>query len=185
MGFIYNNAICKKIHAHDLNWIPMYCRCSNPHVSQVFLRIIPRYEIAGFGHRYNFNWLRGWVCTPHVNVGIVLFLFLYNSSNLHAAGEVTNMRTSKSHDGSMDAGVWFPPGGGTPSVRVSRDVPPTRPPFSPQVHPLVGYSNVKHIPVGYHFFRSEPLSLCNICEISIFSHSFWVIFVKILFSGWG
>ena len=41
---------------------------------------------------------------------------------------------------------------GTPYVRVSRDVPPFRPPFSPQVHPLDGYSNVKHIPVGYHIF---------------------------------
>ena len=37
-------------------------------------------------------------------------------------------------------------------------------PFSPQEHPLVGYSNVKNTPVGYHFF--------------VLSHSLWVIFVK-------
>ena len=41
---------------------------------------------------------------------------------------------------------------------------PLDPLFSPQVHPLVGYSDVKHTPVGYHLF--------------IFSHSIWVIFVK-------
>ena len=44
--------------------------------------------------------------------------------------------------------------------RVSRDVPPFRHPFSPQVHPLVGYSNVKHTPVAYHFI--------------VLSHSLWV-----------
>ena len=36
--------------------------------------------------------------------------------------------------------------------------------LSPQEHPLVGYSNVKHTPVGYQFF--------------VLSHSLWVIFVK-------
>ena len=38
-------------------------------------------------------------------------------------------------------------------------------PFSPQEHPLVGYSNVKNTPVGYHFFF-------------VSSHPLWVIFVK-------
>ena len=37
---------------------------------------------------------------------------------------------------------------------------PLEPLFSPQLHPLVGFSNVKHIPVGYSFF--------------ILSHSHWV-----------
>ena len=41
---------------------------------------------------------------------------------------------------------------------------PLDPPFSPQVHPLVGYTDVKNTPIGYHFF--------------ILSHSLWVIFVK-------
>ena len=39
---------------------------------------------------------------------------------------------------------------------------PLDPLFSPQVHPRVGYSNVKHAPVGYHF--------------SVWS--LWVIYVK-------
>ena len=34
------------------------------------------------------------------------------------------------------------------------------------------------------FFHVEPLSLGNICEIFIFSHSFGVIFVEIWYSGW-
>ena len=42
---------------------------------------------------------------------------------------------------------------------------PLDPPFSHQEHPLVGYSNIKNIPVGYHYF--------------VLSHSFWVIFVKL------
>ena len=61
--------------------------------------------------------------------------------------------------------VMNPRGGGvTPSVRVSRDAPPFRPLFSPQVYPLVGSSNVKHThtPDGYHLFRFELLSLCDI-----------------------
>ena len=37
-------------------------------------------------------------------------------------------------------------------------------PFSLQEHPLVGSSNVKHTPVGYH--------------ILVLSHSLWVLFVK-------
>ena len=41
---------------------------------------------------------------------------------------------------------------------------PLDPLFSPQAHPLVGSSNVKHTLVGYHFF--------------VLSHSHWVIFVK-------
>ena len=60
------------------------------------------------------------------------------------------------------------PRGCTP-VRISRDVPPFRPPFSPQVHPLVGYSVVKYTPVGYYFF--------------FLSHSLWVIFVKFSYLG--
>ena len=40
--------------------------------------------------------------------------------------------------------------------------------FSPEVHPLVGYS------CWVSFFRFEPLSLSNICEFFIFSRSiFW------------
>ena len=61
----------------------------------------------------------------------------------------------------MSAGTYW---GDTPSVRVSRDVPPFRPPFSPQVHPLVMSSNVKHAPVGYDICF-EPLFLGDICEI--------------------
>ena len=41
---------------------------------------------------------------------------------------------------------------------------PLDPPFSPQVHPLVGYTDVKNTPFGYHFF--------------ILSHSLRVVFVK-------
>ena len=41
---------------------------------------------------------------------------------------------------------------------------PLDPLFSPQEHPLVGSSNVKHTPVGYQFF--------------VLSHSLWVKFVK-------
>ena len=41
---------------------------------------------------------------------------------------------------------------------------PLDPPFSPQAHPLVGYTDVKNTPIGYIFF--------------ILSHSLWVIFVK-------
>ena len=40
---------------------------------------------------------------------------------------------------------------------------PLDPLFSPQVHPLVGSSNVRHSPVGYHIF--------------VLNHSLWVIFV--------
>ena len=52
----------------------------------------------------------------------------------------------------------FIPGGGhsfCQTVRVSRDVPPFTPLFSPQVHPLVGYSNVKYCPVGYQFLSAS------------------------------
>ena len=71
------------------------------------------------------------------------------------------------------------PRGGTPSVRVSRDVPPFRPPF-------FHLRSVKNTPVGYHFF--------------VLSHPLWEIFMKfsylatlfgssllkkIWYSGWG
>ena len=59
-------------------------------------------------------------------------------------------------------------------VSVRRDVSPFRPLFSTQVHPLAGSSNVKHTPVGYQFFRFEPLSLGNICEIFKFNNLFGV-----------
>ena len=58
-------------------------------------------------------------------------------------------------------------GGGGGTLLLSESVGmrrPLDPPFSPQEHPLVGYSNVKNTPVGYHFF--------------VLSHSLWVIFVK-------
>ena len=58
-------------------------------------------------------------------------------------------------------------GGGGGALRLSESVGmcrPLDPPFSPQEHPLVGYSNVRNTPVGYNFF--------------VLSHSLWVIFVK-------
>ena len=51
---------------------------------------------------------------------------------------------------------------------------PLDPPFSPQVHPLVGYSDVKHTLVGHHFFCFEPIFLGNICEIfTLFGSLSW------------
>ena len=58
------------------------------------------------------------------------------------------------------------------SVRMCRPLDPL---FSPRVDPPVGYSKVKHTPVGYYFFIWSH-SLGEICEIFISSHSLWVFF---------
>ena len=60
------------------------------------------------------------------------------------------------------------------SVRMCRPLDPL---FSPRVDPPVGYSKVKHTPVGYYFFIWSH-SLGEICEIFISSHSLWVIFCE-------
>ena len=59
------------------------------------------------------------------------------------------------------------------SVRMCRPLDPL---FSPRVDPPVGYSKVKHTPVGYYFFIWSH-SLGEICEIFISSHSLWVFFL--------
>ena len=51
-------------------------------------------------------------------------------------------------------------------------------------HTVSGRSSLKMIFAAIIFSFSATL-LGNICEIFIFSHSFWVIFVKIWYSGWG
>ena len=55
-----------------------------------------------------------------------------------------------------------------PSVRVSRDVPPLRPPFFTSGTPSVWVFRCQ----TYSIFHFEPLSLGNICEIFIFSRFF-------------
>ena len=77
------------------------------------------------------------------------------------------------------------PRGVTPSVRVSRDVSPFRPPFFTSGTPSGWVFRCQTYSCWASFFHFEPISLGNICEIFIFSHSFWVIFVKIWFFGWG
>ena len=74
----------------------------------------------------------------------------------------------------MDVFIGVNCGGGgalllSESVRMCRPLDPL---FSPRVDPPVGYSKVKHTPVGYYFFIWSH-SLGEICEIFISSHSGW------------
>ena len=62
---------------------------------------------------------------------------------------------------------------------------PLDPLFSPQAHPLVGSSNVKHTLVGHHFFVLSHYHWVIFVKFSNLNHSFGVIFVKIWYSAWG
>ena len=72
---------------------------------------------------------------------------------------------------------------GTPSVRVTRDVPPFRPLFFTADTPSGWvYRCQKYSCCGYHFFVLIPSRWVIFVK---FSHSFWVIFVKNWCSSWG
>ena len=75
------------------------------------------------------------------------------------------------------------PCGGTLSVRVSRDVPPYRPPFFTSGTPSGWVFKCQNYSCWVSFFRFNPLPLGYISEIFIFNHFWVVIFVKIWYSG--
>ena len=75
--------------------------------------------------------------------------------------------------------------GVTPSARVSKDVPPFRPPFVTSGTPYGWVFKCQIYSCWVILFHLESLSLGEICKIFISSHSLWVIFVKVWYSGWG
>ena len=66
--------------------------------------------------------------------------------------------------------------GGTPSVRVSRNVPSFRPPFFTSGTPSGWVFKCQTYSCWVSFFRFESLSLGNICEIFKFKPLFWGYF---------